>query len=134
MNTEAKCIVNLTCQSVVCERILVADRPLRRMRGLMGRHELPAGDGLLLKPAPSIHTAFMRFPIDVIFLDRDLQVVKLVENLRPWRTASARHARSTLELASGEIAARGIESGDRLGLETVTAEDANGKGRTSDEH
>jgi uncharacterized membrane protein (UPF0127 family)/CheY-like chemotaxis protein len=109
-----KPIVNLTRGTVVCERALVADRPLRRMRGLLGRHSLPAGEGVLLQPAPSIHTAFMRFPIDVVFLDRHLRVVKLVENLRPWRTASARRARSTLELTAGEVAARGVQCGDRF--------------------
>src|SRR5437764_194554 len=84
MNSEPKYIVNLTRGGVVCERALVADKPLRRMRGLMGRRELLAGDGLVLKPAPSIHTGFMRFPIDAIFLDRGFRVVKLVECLRPW--------------------------------------------------
>jgi hypothetical protein len=63
----------------------------------------------------------MRFPIDVIFLDRDLQVVKLVERLDPWRMASARRARATLELASGEVAERRLELGDRLQLVTVGA-------------
>jgi uncharacterized membrane protein (UPF0127 family) len=84
------------------------------MRGLMGRRSLPAGEGLLLKPAPSIHTAFMRFSIDVIFLDRDLQVVRLVDGLPPWRAASARAARTVLELAAGEIARREIQVGDKL--------------------
>lgn len=88
------------------------------MRGLLGRASLGAGEGLLLQPAPSVHTAFMRFPIDVVFLDRNLQVVRLVENLVPWRMAAARHARSTLELAAGEAAARGVRVGDRLRLVT----------------
>ena len=83
VTTESKPIVNLTRGSVVCERAVIADQPLRRMRGLLGRRSLPAGDGLLLRPAPSVHTAFMRFPIDVVFLDRDLQVLKVVEALRP---------------------------------------------------
>jgi uncharacterized protein len=112
VKTERKYIVNLTRGTVVCERGLVADEPLHRMRGLMGRRSLPAGDGLLLTPAPSIHTGFMRFPIDVIFLDRQLRVVKLVEQLRPWRMAAARGAHSVLELAPGEVARRGIEVGD----------------------
>jgi uncharacterized membrane protein (UPF0127 family) len=86
------------------------------MRGLLGRQSLPAGEGLLLTPAPSVHTAFMRFPIDVVFLDRDLQVLKLVQGLTPWRIASARRARATLELAAGEAHARGVRVGDSLGL------------------
>ena len=67
---------------VVVERCLVADRPWPRMRGLLGRASLPAGEGLLLRPAGSVHTFFMRFPIDVVFLDRELEVVGVAAELR----------------------------------------------------
>jgi uncharacterized membrane protein (UPF0127 family) len=86
------------------------------MRGLLGRRGLPAGEGLLLTPAPGIHTAFMRFPIDALFLDRNLRVLDIVERLRPWRVASERRARSVLELPAGECARRGVHVGDRLEL------------------
>ena len=98
----------------VCERCRVADRPLARMRGLLGRNELPPGEGVLLRPAASVHTWFMRFPIDVVFLDRDLRVTKVVERLAPWRVASARGARAVLELQAGECDRRGVRPGDRL--------------------
>jgi uncharacterized protein len=110
-----KLIVNLTSGRCVCVGEL-ADRPLARMRGLIGRRGLPAGEGLLLRPAPAIHTAFMGFPIDAVFLDRDLRVVRIVESLGPWRAASQRNARAVLELAAGESARRGVELGDRLEL------------------
>src|ERR671938_317897 len=55
------------------------------MRGLLGRGELERGEGLLLEPAGSIHTFFMRFPIDAVFLDRGLRVVGLAPELAPWR-------------------------------------------------
>jgi uncharacterized membrane protein (UPF0127 family) len=96
---------------VVCERCLVAARPLRRMRGLLGRRTLPSDEGLLLRPAGSIHTAFMRFPIDAVFLDRDNRVVKVVSDLAPWRTAAFRGARAVLELQAGEAARRGLRAG-----------------------
>jgi uncharacterized membrane protein (UPF0127 family) len=112
---ETKLIVNLTRGECVCVGEL-ADQPLRRMRGLMGRRGLPAGEGLLLSPAPAIHTAFMRFPIDALFLDGDLQVLGIVERLRPWRFASKRRAHAVLELSAGECARRGVEVGDRLEL------------------
>ena len=115
MVAKTKLIVNLTRGHYLCVGTL-ADRPLQRMRGLIGRSGLPAGEGMLLRPAPSIHTAFMRFPIDAVFLDRDLRVLDIVEQLRPWRTASRRRARAVLELAAGECARRGVEIGDRLGL------------------
>jgi uncharacterized membrane protein (UPF0127 family)/CheY-like chemotaxis protein len=118
---DSKPILNLTRGTVVCEHGIIADRALRRLRGLLGRASLAAGEALLLQPAPSIHTAFMRFPIDVIFLDRDLLVVKVVQTLVPWRMASARRAHAALELAAGEAAARGIEIGDRLAVVTVAS-------------
>ncbi len=112
---ETKLIVNLTRDECVCVGEL-ADRSLPRMRGLMGRRGLPAGEGLLISPAPAIHTAFMRFPIDALFLDRNLRVLEIVERLRPWRVASKRGARAVLELSAGECARRGVEVGDRLEL------------------
>jgi uncharacterized membrane protein (UPF0127 family) len=108
-------IINKTRGNVLCEELVIADRPLARLRGLMRRRCLPSGEGLLLMPAPSIHTAFMRFSIDVVFLDRELKVLKLVKALAPWRTAGAR-AHSTLELASGEVDRRGVQVGDELRL------------------
>ena len=102
--------------TVVCERCVVADNFLTRLRGLLGRRELPRDEGLLINPTSSIHTWFMRFPIDVVFLDRDLGVVGVAADVRPWRLRWRRGARQVLELAAGEAAARGIEAGDRLTL------------------
>jgi uncharacterized membrane protein (UPF0127 family) len=99
--------------SMACERCTVADRALPRMRGLLGRRGLESGEGLLLKPAPSVHTFFMRFPIDAVFLDREGTVVK-VRTVRPWRLAGSRGAHATLELAAGEAERRAIRQGDRL--------------------
>jgi uncharacterized membrane protein (UPF0127 family) len=97
--------------AVVCERCSVADSPLTRMRGLLGRSELAAEEGVLLRPAGSIHTFFMRFPIDAVFLDRDLRVVRVAREVAPWRTAAARGAKSVLELRAGEASRRGVEPG-----------------------
>jgi uncharacterized membrane protein (UPF0127 family) len=119
MATDSKVLVNLTRGTVVCEHGVIADSALRRMRGLLGRRSLPAGEGLLLQAAASVRTAFMRFPIDVVFLDRQQQVVKIARCLQPWRTTSARRACSTLELAAGEVSAREIRIGDALGVVTV---------------
>jgi len=99
---------------VVCERCLVADQPLQRMRGLLGRRDLPPEEGILLRPASSVHTWFMRFPIDVVFLDRDLSVLRVVPRLGPWRWAARRRAAAVLELAAGESERRGIEVGRTL--------------------
>ena len=102
---------------VVCERCTFARDPLRRMRGLLGRNGLAAGEGLLLQPAGSVHTFFMRFAIDVVFLDRERRVLRVVEGLRPWRAAAARGARTVLELGAGEAARVGLRQGDILAME-----------------
>jgi uncharacterized membrane protein (UPF0127 family) len=87
------------------------------MRGLLGRTGLESGEGLLLRPCGSVHTLFMRFAIDVVFCDRDLAVLAVRPDVRPWRTAGARGAKVTLELAAGEAARRGIAPGVQLRLE-----------------
>ncbi len=103
--------------SIVCESCTVARDPLTRMRGLLGRRGLAEGEGLLLQPAGSIHTFFMRFPIDVVFLDGDRRVMRVVSHVRPWRTAAVRKARAVLELAAGEAARVGMTPGSMLRLE-----------------
>jgi uncharacterized protein len=111
---EPRLIMNTTRGSVACQQVVIADRPLTRMRGLLGRSELGAGEGLLLSPAPSIHTAFMRFAIDAVLLDSDLRVLKIAAHLAPWRTAGARRARAVLEMAAGEADRVGLELEDQL--------------------
>jgi len=71
----------------IAERVEVASNPWSRFWGLMGRRGLDPGHGLLIKPCSSIHMFFMRFPIDVVFLDRDNVVVKVVHGIKPWRMA-----------------------------------------------
>jgi uncharacterized membrane protein (UPF0127 family) len=102
--------------TVVCERCTLARTPWTRLRGLLGRRDLPPGDGLLLRRSNAIHMWFMRFAIDAVFLDRDDVVVRIVPSLAPWRMAAARRARSVLELAAGECERRGVVVGDQLAL------------------
>jgi uncharacterized membrane protein (UPF0127 family) len=99
---------------VVAESVTVADSTMRRLRGLLGKRDLPSGHGVLLRPAWSIHTAFMRFPIDVVFLDADQVVIKIVSRLPAFKTASARGAREVVELRAGECERRGLALGDRV--------------------
>jgi uncharacterized membrane protein (UPF0127 family) len=105
--------------AVVCERCTLARNPIMRMRGLLGRRGLAQGEGLLLQPAGSIHTFFMRFPIDAVFLDGDRRVLRVASGVRPWRAAAAKHSRSVLELAAGEAARVGLVAGDVLRLEVT---------------
>jgi uncharacterized membrane protein (UPF0127 family) len=98
----------------VCERCLLAETPLTRLKGLLGRTGLERGEGLLLRPASSIHTFFMKFPIDAVFLDRDLVVLNVASDLKPWRTAAQRGAKAVLELPAGEAKRTGIQPGEQL--------------------
>ena len=102
--------------TTVCERCFVADLMLPRMKGLLGHRGLSAGEGMLIRPAPSIHTFFMRFAIDAVFLSRTGDVLKVARDVRPWRVRSCRGAYAVLELRSGEAERRGIAQGERLSL------------------
>lgn len=114
MAAAIKQILSRTRGNVVCEQTEIADTPWLRLRGLLGRDSLDPGHGMLIEPAPSIHSAFMRFEFDAVFLDRGLQVIKISERIPPWRARSAKHSRSVLELAAGEIERRGVQIGDIL--------------------
>jgi uncharacterized membrane protein (UPF0127 family) len=102
--------------SPVCERCLLAETPLTRLKGLLGRRELPGGEGLFLRPASSIHMLFMRFPIDAVWLDRDLNVLKVSPVVAPWRVAACKGAKGVVELPAGEAGRRGIRPGEQLFL------------------
>jgi uncharacterized membrane protein (UPF0127 family) len=107
---------------VVCERCELADGFFDRGRGLLGRAGLERGHGMLIRPTWSVHTAFMRFEIDVLFLDHELTVVGVKRRLRSWRIAARRGAHSALELAAGESERLSIEVGDRLAWGALGAE------------
>lgn len=108
-------IVNRTRgDSIVCARAEVADNAWKRLRGLLGRSGLPEGQGMLFRGESSIHSAFMRFRFDAVFMDRELRVVGLAEHIPPWRVRAARGARNILELGAGEISRTGLAIGDQL--------------------
>jgi uncharacterized membrane protein (UPF0127 family) len=96
----------------------LADGFATRFLGLMGRRALPPDEGLLLAPGGSIHTLFMRFPLDVVFVGADGTALGIRRRLRPWRFARApRGTRYVLELTAGGQAAGGLEEGSQLELE-----------------
>jgi len=91
--------------------ITLAATPWARVRGLIGRPCPLPGTGFLLRPAASVHTCFMRYPIDVVFLDGDGRVLAVHETLPPWRMRAQRGARAVLELRPGEARRLGIRRG-----------------------
>ena len=87
-----------------------------RRRGLLGRSGLAPGHAMLIAPSSSIHTWFMQFPIDVIFVKRDGLVVKTRAAIPAWRMAFGWGAFAVVELPAGAIAQAGVKPGDRLDL------------------
>ena len=95
--------------------VFIADSFLTRLAGLMFRKELLPSTGLLLIPCNSVHMCFMRFAIDVVYLDQDYSIIKIVKNLQPWIGLSmCRKARAVVEVTAGEAKRCGLEVGRKL--------------------
>ncbi len=111
-------IQNETRGNEVCPRCGVADSLFPRVRGLLGRKTLPAEEGLLIVPCPSIHMFGMKFALDVLFVTRDFVVTDFIENIPPGKAyvAKSRHGKpyAAIELAVGTIAQSGTQLGDKL--------------------
>lgn len=106
-------------KKVLSSNILMADTPISRVIGLMFRKRPVDSDGLLLDPCNSIHTCFMRYPLDVVFMSKSNQVIKIIRNLKPWRmTLIYFKARKTLELPAGNLP-KEIKEGDILEVNHV---------------
>jgi uncharacterized membrane protein (UPF0127 family) len=108
-------IDNLTKSTEVAAAARLADNPWSRMVGLLGRKRLPDGEALILRPCSSIHTLFMRFPIDIVYVDKEARVLKVVPSLKPFRfSGTLRSGHCTIELPVGTIARSNTDPGDQL--------------------
>ena len=101
---------------LLAERLEPAFDSETRRKGLMGREGLPPGSGLVIAPSNSVHTFFMRFPIDVVFVRRDGEVVKVRHAVQPWRVTGALGAFAVIELPAGTAATAELGPGDRLAV------------------
>jgi len=119
--------INRTRGTILCERLEQAITSRERSRGLLGRQSLEPGAGMLfiagrLTPFLWMHMFFMRFPIDIVFLNRDGRVLKIDHQLRPWRFSSLVFgARQALELAAGSAARSQTQPGDQIVIEPSVA-------------
>lgn len=106
---------NLRNGKELSDNVAVADSLFKRMKGLLGKSELPPGEALWIKPCMSIHTFFMKFPIDAVFLDKKNKVIAIIKNLKPNRmTRLYFKAASVLELPVGTIEVTATEVGDEI--------------------
>lgn len=105
---------NARHEHVVARTVETAFDRQTRNRGLLGRSSLADDAALILAPCNSIHTFFMQFAIDVVFVDRDGHVCRARRSLRPWRIQAAFRAFAVVELASGALERSDTRAGDRL--------------------
>jgi len=106
-------ILNVSRGTVIAETARAADNPWSSFLGLMGKPALPAGEALLITPSSSIHTHFMRFAIDVLYVNKDDVIVGIDRDLRPWRFGRFyKQVRYVVEMAAGGAA--GCEVGDEI--------------------
>jgi uncharacterized membrane protein (UPF0127 family) len=108
-------VTNLNRNTLLAANSSRADSFLSRFKGLMGVAHLPLGEGLHISPCNSVHTFFMKIPIDVLFLDASQQVVDVMHAMAPWRVSRVYfNAKSVLELPAGTADATGTKTGDTL--------------------
>lgn len=111
-------IQNLSRQTILVSEARLADTAFSRLKGLLGRTALRSSEGLVITHCRSIHMFFMRFAIDVVFADRNLRVVGLATEIRPFRISSY-FFRSfyAIEVPAGTIAKTATQKGDQLAFE-----------------
>jgi len=110
-------VTNLTRGTTLADRADIADTPATRNRGLLKHSGLAPGEGLWIVPTQSVHSFFMKFAIDVAFLNKQRQVLKIRSNMVRGRVAICLRARSVVELPAGRLAETGTQPGDQLELE-----------------
>lgn len=108
-------IINSKNNYMLADDCKVAGTFYSRFKGLMGVDELPKGAGLHILPCNSIHMFFMRIPLDIIFINKENEVVHIVEGIKPWRVTNIiKNAHSVIELPVGTISSTHTFPGDRL--------------------
>ena len=110
---------NLTRGTSLGDAIDLADTSRKRRVGLLKHTELRPGEGLWIVPCESVHTFFMKFAIDLLYVDRKNIVRKIVPGVPPWRLSMCLSAHSIVELAAGSIEPTGTRKGDQLDFESL---------------
>ena len=114
-------VLNVTRQTFLATRMEVADSGPKRNKGLLGRDSLAQGEGLWIIPCEAVHTFAMRFPIDLVYLDRNRRIKKIRHAVPPWRLSGRLTAHSIIELPPGTISSTQTQRGDTLEFSEVSA-------------
>lgn len=111
-------LYNQSKEEVIASKVIIAKTFFKRLRGLLGKKGLEIDECMIIYPCKSIHTFFMQFPIDVIFLDKDFRVIKVIRDMKPWSATSyIKEARYVVEMSSSKIRdTNTVEIGDQLEL------------------
>ncbi len=117
--TEKLKVRNRTRAVSLAEQADIADTSAKRRTGLLKHSHLEPGDGLWIVPCEAVHTFGMKFPIDVLFLDKKRKVLKIRQKMTRWKMAACLRAHSVLELPSGMCESTGTLAGDQLELERI---------------
>ena len=110
-------VINVTRQKEIAAKVELAGEGPNRRKGLLGRERLDPGEGLWIVPCEAVHTFCMRFPIDLIYLDRKHRVTKVRSHVGPWRLSACLRAHSVIELPAGSVGETGTMPGDTLAIE-----------------
>jgi uncharacterized membrane protein (UPF0127 family) len=111
--------MNVTRGTVLATRLELAGTGPSRKKGLLGREGLLPGEGLWIVPCEAVHTFFMRFPIDLVYLDRKKRIKKLRSNVGAWRMSACLTAHSVLELPAGTIRETRTEPADTIEITAI---------------
>lgn len=114
-------VKNITRNTVLAERTVIANTSAERRRGLLKHTSLPKGEGLWIVPCEAVHSFWMKFAIDVVYLSKKKKVLKVRHNLVPWRMSACLLAHSVLELPAGMAAETQTTKGDQLEFERTEA-------------
>jgi uncharacterized protein len=110
---------NHTRSTVLAEAADMADTSEKRRTGLLKHERLIPGEGLWIVPCESVHTFFMKFPIDLVYLDKQKKVRKVRHRVPAWRLSACLSAHSILELPAGTLEQTGTQVGDQLEVEKL---------------
>lgn len=111
-------IFNLTQNTLLAKKVILADTPLKRITGLLGKTGLKEKEALVILPCKQVHTFFMRFSIDILFLDKENKVISALSNFKPYRiTPLYFSALSAIELPAGTIESSCTVFGDEISLD-----------------